>query len=60
MRRVLISALMIAVVAVVVVIGVSSGNGNGDPTYKIELNNAFGLVTGADFKVAGVPALSSN
>jgi ABC-type transporter Mla subunit MlaD len=56
MRRVLISALMIAVVAVVVVIGVSSGNGNGDPTYKIELNNAFGLVTGADFKVAGVPA----
>ena len=25
-------------------------------TYKIQFDNAFGLVTGAPFKVAGVPA----
>jgi ABC-type transporter Mla subunit MlaD len=34
--------------------GASSSSGAG--TYRIELQNAFGLVTGADFKVAGVPA----
>ena len=34
--------------------GASRGTAAG--TYKIEFQNAFGLVTGADFKVAGVPA----
>ena len=34
--------------------GASTGSAAG--TYKIELDNAFGLVTGADFKVAGVDA----
>jgi virulence factor Mce-like protein len=56
MKRLLISGLIVlaAVAFVVVAGGASSGNATG--TYKIELDNAFGLVTGADFKVAGVPA----
>jgi ABC-type transporter Mla subunit MlaD len=56
MRRVIATAaVLIAVVALVVVlIGVSGGS--SDPTYKIEFQNAFGLVNGAPFKVAGVPA----
>ena len=56
MKRILLSAviLLAAVAFVVIAGGASSGNASG--TYKIELDNAFGLVTGADFKVAGVPA----
>jgi virulence factor Mce-like protein len=56
MKRVLISgALVLAAVAFVVLAsGASKGTAQG--TYKIEFQNAFGLVTGADFKVAGVPA----
>ena len=55
MRRVLLSLAVVAVVVVVIVLagGTSSGPGT---TYKIEFNNAFGLVTGADFKIAGVTA----
>ena len=56
MRRALISAALIlaAVGFVVLTSGASKGTAQG--TYKIEFQNAFGLVTGADFKVAGVPA----
>ena len=56
MKRVLLSgAILVAVVAFVfLATGASKGSAAG--TYKIELQNAFGLVTGADFKVAGVPA----
>ena len=32
----------------------------GQPTYKLEFDNAFGLVNGAQFKVAGVPAGSDH
>ncbi len=57
MRRLLLSAALVAAVAAVIVFGVGAGPApNQDPTYKIELDNAFGLVTGAAFKVAGVPA----
>ena len=56
MRRV---RRIIAGVAVVVGVGAflaltlgSSGTGSGS-TYKVELQNAFGLVNGGDFKVAG-------
>jgi virulence factor Mce-like protein len=60
MRRILLSAAVVLVaVAVVVAIVSSSGasaSGGGDPTYTIELNNAFGLINGEQFKVAGVPA----
>jgi hypothetical protein len=33
-----------------------SNRGSANGTYKIELDNAFGLTSGADFKVAGVKA----
>ncbi len=57
MKRAIAGALAVAVVIVlIVVIAGSSGGGGGDPIYRIEMDNAFGLVTGADFKVAGVKA----
>jgi virulence factor Mce-like protein len=57
MRRVLaIAAAVLLVVAVIVVIAVVLSSGSGDPTYKLEFDNAFGLVNDAQFKVAGVPA----
>jgi virulence factor Mce-like protein len=56
MKRLLASsAILIAVLAFLVIAsGASSGTAPG--TYKIEFDNAFGLVPGAVFKVAGVPA----
>jgi virulence factor Mce-like protein len=58
MRRALSAAAALIVVAGaiagVAIAGTSSSS--GDPTFKIELDNAFGLTTGADFKVAGVNA----
>jgi ABC-type transporter Mla subunit MlaD len=32
------------------------GGGGGDPTYWVELDNAFGLIQGGDLKIAGVRA----
>ncbi len=60
MKRILISAAILLAAGAFIVLagGASSGNANG--TYKIEFDNAFGLVTGADFKVAGVPAGTIN
>jgi virulence factor Mce-like protein len=56
MRRVLLSAAIgIALVAFIVVAG-GFTSGPSNPTYKLEFGNAFGLVNGAPFKVAGVPA----
>ncbi len=57
MRRVLISGLVVAAAAALVVFatGATSG-GNSNPTYKIELDNSFGLSQGEQFKVAGVAA----
>ncbi len=40
----------------VIAIGASNGGSAAPGTYKIELDNAFGLVSGEDFKVAGVVA----
>ena len=57
MKRILLSAaILLAVGAFVVIAGGASNNDSAAGTYKIELDNAFGLVTGADFKVAGVRA----
>jgi virulence factor Mce-like protein len=57
MKRILLSvAVLLAVGAFLVLTTGASNSGNAEGTYKIELDNAFGLVTGADFKVAGVPA----
>jgi virulence factor Mce-like protein len=56
MRRVLLSAVIgVVLVAFVLVAGGFTG-GPSNPTYKLEFSNAFGLVSGAPFKVAGVPA----
>ena len=57
MKRILLSgAILIAVGAFLVLSTAASNRGNANGTYKIELDNAFGLTSGADFKVAGVRA----
>jgi virulence factor Mce-like protein len=56
-RRLAASALVIAaaVVAAVTAAGAADGGG-GELRYRIALDNAFGLIEGADLKVAGVKA----
>jgi virulence factor Mce-like protein len=56
MRRVLTYAVLLLVIAAFVVLTGAFSGGPSNPTYKLEFDNAFGLVTGAPFKVAGVPA----
>jgi ABC-type transporter Mla subunit MlaD len=56
MRRVLTTGAFGLIVVAFVVIAVAASSGPSDPTYKLEFDNAFGLVNGAPFKVAGVPA----
>ena len=56
MKRILASAAVIVAAGAFLVLTLGSSNGGGDPTYRIQLDNAFGLVNGADFKVAGVIA----
>jgi virulence factor Mce-like protein len=56
MKRILISGALLLAAAAFVFLAAGASKGTAQGTYKIELQNAFGLVTGADFKVAGVPA----
>jgi virulence factor Mce-like protein len=56
MKRALVSVAVVVAVGAFVVIATGASKGSAAGTYKIELDNAFGLVSGADFKVAGVPA----
>jgi virulence factor Mce-like protein len=56
MRRALASAAVLIVVAAFVFIAGGFSGGPSNPTYKLEFDNAFGLVKDAPFKVAGVPA----
>ncbi|HZO78742.1 MAG TPA: MlaD family protein [Solirubrobacteraceae bacterium] len=57
LRNIVAVVLGAAVVAAIVVLASSSSGGSSsDPTYKVELQNAFGLVSGEQFKVGGVPA----
>ena len=57
MRRLLAIALLVLPVAAVTVASASSGGEDaGGKHYTVELDNAFGLVEGADVKVAGVRA----
>jgi virulence factor Mce-like protein len=57
MKRVLLSVgILLAIGAFVVIAGGASNGKSAAGTYKIDLDNAFGLVSGADFKVAGVRA----
>ena len=54
MRRILAGAVVLLAVGAFLVLTLGASGGNSSPTYNIELDNAFGLVNGADFKVAGV------
>ncbi|HEY2771951.1 MAG TPA: MlaD family protein [Solirubrobacteraceae bacterium] len=57
MKRILLSAVIVLAAGALLVFATGATNkGSAAGTYKIELDNAFGLVTGADFKVAGVQA----
>jgi ABC-type transporter Mla subunit MlaD len=57
MRRLLVLLLVIGAGAAAVVASASAGSDDPqNPTYTIELDNAFGIVNGADVKVAGVRA----
>jgi ABC-type transporter Mla subunit MlaD len=56
MKRILAGAAILLAVGAFLVLTLGSSSGNSSPTYKIQLDNAFGLVRGADFKVAGAIA----
>ncbi|HET8978751.1 MAG TPA: MlaD family protein [Solirubrobacteraceae bacterium] len=56
MKRILISGVLLAAAAVFVVLATGASQQSAAGTYKIEFDNAFGLVTGANFEVSGVPA----
>jgi virulence factor Mce-like protein len=56
MKRIAISAVLVLIAGAFIFVAGGASNGNANGTYKITLDNAFGLVTGAQFKVAGVPA----
>jgi len=55
-KRILISGAILLAAGAFVFLATGASKGTAAGTYKIEFQNAFGLVTGADFKVAGVPA----
>ena len=57
MRRALLVCLMLAAGAAWVLTSAGAGDGDGPARYKVELDNAFGLVDGADVSVqAPAPA----
>ena len=57
MRRLLAGiTVIVAGLVFAIVSGAATGDSSATGTYRIEFDNAFGLVTGADFKVAGVRA----
>jgi len=56
MKRILFSLMVLGTAAVFWVLAAGAGSQNTKPTYWVELDNAFGLVSGADVKVAGVRA----
>jgi phospholipid/cholesterol/gamma-HCH transport system substrate-binding protein len=57
MRRLLVIALVLAAGAIAVVASASGKSNDPEhPDYTVELDNAFGIVNGADVKVAGVRA----
>ncbi|MDX6699353.1 MAG: hypothetical protein QOE65_2750 [Solirubrobacteraceae bacterium] len=56
MRRILASGLLVLAVASFAVVSTGAKDSGGSPKYWIQLDNAFGLIEGADFKIAGVRA----
>jgi virulence factor Mce-like protein len=55
-KRALLILAVVAVAGGFVVLAGGTGSTTGTPTYRVQLDNAFGLVSGADVKVAGVRA----
>lgn len=57
MRRILATLLVLASVGAYALVAGGASDGNSShPTYWVELDNAFGIIPGSDFKVAGVRA----
>src|SRR6478672_8561102 len=57
MRRLALGFAVLIATATVAIVAAGAGKASdATGTYKVQLDNAFGLVTGADFKVAGVRA----
>jgi ABC-type transporter Mla subunit MlaD len=56
MKRILLSGALLLAAGAFIFLSTGASKRTAQGTYKIQLQNAFGLVTGADFKVAGVPA----
>jgi virulence factor Mce-like protein len=57
MRRILLSGSILLAIGAFVFLSTGASNPKSQgATYKIEFDNAFGLVTGSDFKVDGVRA----
>jgi len=56
MKRVLAIAFVLCVSAAAAFTGAGAGGSNDASKYTVEIDNAFGLVTGADLKIAGVRA----
>jgi ABC-type transporter Mla subunit MlaD len=56
MRRAFTVLLLLAATSALVVFGAGAGEAPGNPRYWVEMDNAFGLIGGADVKVAGVRA----
>jgi virulence factor Mce-like protein len=56
MKRILATALVLGAAATVAVLASGASNSSDSPRYWVELDNAFGLIPGADFKIAGVRA----
>ena len=54
MRRIAFTALLLLLTGAALV--VSSAGADGSHTYRVELDNAFGLVKGSEVRVAGVTA----
>src|SRR5436190_14528602 len=55
MRRILAAVIVVAGVSAFALLAGGAGSGaENKPAYWIELDNAFGLVPGSDFKIAGV------
>jgi ABC-type transporter Mla subunit MlaD len=56
MRRILATAAVLLAAGTFVFVTLGSKSPNTSATYNIQLDNAFGLVNGSDFKVGGVIA----
>ncbi len=56
MKRILLSAAVMVAVGAFLVLTLGAGSPSPVGHYWIDLDNAFGLTSGADFKIAGVPA----